>query len=376
MKVDARLGRQRGRHLSTLKAHEIHVARVDGQREGVILHSGASAQIAQNHDHASHVSPYLLSGLVAAAAAFLVTPFIGRGAAAIGLVDAPGGRKVHAQPVPRLGGLAIAGAAGMAALFVPHGVPLASAWPLAAGGLLVFAAGTLDDVRSLPALVKLVVETLAAAVVMASGLLIERVTLGGATIELGAAAWPITWLWIVGLTNAFNLIDGLDGLAAGVAAIAGAACTAILIRRGHAAEALLLASLVGAALGFLAHNFPPASIFLGDGGSLLFGFVLATTALAGWQKGATALAAGVPLLIFLLPIADTAAALARRLLARPDAARGFSLVEALARVVVPDRLHIHHRLLSLGWSARGTVLLLYLVTLVLSLVALATARFD
>ena len=110
--------------------------------------------------------------------------------------------------------------------------------------------------------------------------------------------------WIVGLTNAFNLIDGLDGLAAGIAALAGATCGAILIVRGHTAEAMLLAALVGAAIGFLVFNFAPASIFLGDSGSLLFGFLLATTAIAGWQKGATALATGVPLLIFALPIAD------------------------------------------------------------------------
>ena len=127
-------------------------------------------------------------------------------------------------------------------------------------------------------------------------------------------------MWLVGLTNAFNLIDGIDGLAAGIAVIAGAACGAILIARGHAAEAMLLAALVGAALGFLVYNFAPASIFLGDGGSLLFGFMLATTAITGWQKGATALAAGVPLLIFALPIADAASTLIRRGFARPATA--------------------------------------------------------
>ena len=112
-----------------------------------------------------------------------------------------------------------------------------------------------------------------------------------------------------GVTNAFNLIDGIDGLAAGITALAGAACGSILIVRGHAPEAMLLAALVGASLGFLVFNFAPASIFLGDGGSLLAGFVLAATAITGWQKGATALAAGVPLMIFALPIADSALAL-------------------------------------------------------------------
>ena len=115
---------------------------------------------------------------------------------------------------------------------------------------------------------KLLVEFAAAAVVMSSGLLIERITLLGRTWPLGWLAWPVTAAWLVGLTNAFNLIDGVDGLAAGIAALAGAACGAILIVRGHAPEAMLLAAFVGAALGFLVFNFAPASIFLGDSGSL------------------------------------------------------------------------------------------------------------
>ena len=203
---------------------------------------------------------------------------------------------------------------------------------------------------------------------MTSGLLIERVTLFGVSWELGWLSWPITAGWIVGLTNAFNLIDGLDGLAAGIAALAGATCGAILIVRGHTAEALLLAALVGAAIGFLVFNFAPASIFLGDSGSLLFGFLLATTAIAGWQKGATALATGVPLLMFALPIADIATTIVRRGLARPAAGRP-SIAAALRQLVEPDRQHIHHRLLALGWSTERTVLILYAVTAVLSLLA-------
>jgi UDP-GlcNAc:undecaprenyl-phosphate GlcNAc-1-phosphate transferase len=177
------------------------------------------------------------------------------------------------------------------------------------------------------------------------------------------------------VTNAFNLIDGVDGLAAGVSVIAGATCATILVARGHVAEAMLLTALVGAALGFLVYNFSPASIFLGDGGSLLFGFVLATTAITGWQKGATALAAGVPLLIFALPIADAATTLLRRLVRRGDR-KGLSIASVLARVVEPDRRHIHHRLLALGLSPRRTVALLYVLTFVLSAVALATAQLD
>ncbi len=131
-------------------------------------------------------------------------------------------------------------------------------------GALIFGAGLIDDVRGLGAVPKLLIEFLAAAVVMSSGLLIERISLLGFTWSLGWIAWPVTAAWLVGVTNAFNLIDGIDGLAAGITALAGAACCSILIVRGHAPEAMLLAAMVGASLGFLVFNFAPASIFLGD----------------------------------------------------------------------------------------------------------------
>jgi UDP-GlcNAc:undecaprenyl-phosphate GlcNAc-1-phosphate transferase len=132
--------------------------------------------------------------------------------------------------------------------------------------------------------------------------------------------------------------------------------------------------LVGAALGFLAFNFAPASIYLGDSGSLVAGFVLAATAITGWQKGATALATAVPLLIFALPIADSALALLRRSVARP--ADGRSVGSILRQIVQPDRQHIHHRMLAMGWSVRRTVLILYAVTAILSLLALGTADVN
>lgn len=311
--------------------------------------------------------------------ALLLTPVIGRGSTLLGLVDAPGGRKVHAQSVPRLGGVAVIAAAVVSLALVPSVSPDArpvAIWPalqpLLLGGLLIFVAGVVDDVRGLGPIPKVAAEVLGAAVVMSSGLLIERVTILGASWSLGWLAYPITAAWIVGVTNAFNLIDGVDGLAPGIAAIAGAACGAILIVRGHAPEAMLLAALVGAMLGFLVYNFEPASIFLGDSGSLVAGFLLATTAIAGWQKGATALASAVPLLIFALPIADAASTLLRRATARP--ANGRSLRGVMHHIVEPDREHIHHRLLALGWSARRTVILLYGVTALLSILALATAQ--
>jgi UDP-GlcNAc:undecaprenyl-phosphate/decaprenyl-phosphate GlcNAc-1-phosphate transferase len=326
------------------------------------------------------VTVYLLLGFSSAALALLLTPLIGRGSAVLGLVDAPGGRKVHTQSVPRTGGLAVVAAAALSLMvvhaFVPPGDrPIGPAlYPLIAGAALIFAVGLMDDIRGLGPLPKLAVELIAAAIIILSGLLIERVSLLGTTWPLGWMAYPVTAAWLVGVTNAFNLIDGVDGLAPGISALAGAACGAILIVRGHQPEAMLLAAFVGAMLGFLVYNFAPASIFLGDSGSLVAGFLLAATAISGWQKGATALASAVPLLIFALPIADAATTLARRLVARPTDGR--SIAATLRRIAEPDREHIHHRLLALGWSVPRTVIMLYGVTALLSLLALATARVD
>jgi UDP-GlcNAc:undecaprenyl-phosphate GlcNAc-1-phosphate transferase len=346
----------------------------------VILHPRAAAQISEYDNGGSHVTVYLLLGFSSAALALFLTPVIGRGSAALGLVDAPGGRKVHMHSVPRLGGVAVVTAAALAFVLVQALVPApddTALWPdlqpLIAGASLVFVIGLADDVRGLGPAPKLAVELIAAAIIMVSGLMIERVTILGTTWPLGWLAYPVTVVWLVGMTNAFNLIDGVDGLAPGISALAGAACGAILIVRGHTAEAMLLAVFVGAMLGFLVYNFEPASIFLGDSGSLVAGFLLAATALAGWQKGATALASAVPLLIFALPIADAAFTLVRRTKAPGN---GRSLGSVVRQLAEPDREHIHHRLLALGWSVRRTVILLYGVTALLSLFALATARVD
>jgi UDP-GlcNAc:undecaprenyl-phosphate GlcNAc-1-phosphate transferase len=324
---------------------------------------------------------YLLLGLTSLTFTLALTPPIGRISRRLGLVDAPGGRKVHTHSVPRLGGVALvlaslAALAGVEALRpgtidTPNWLAMR---PFLIATSLIFLAGLIDDVRGLGPVPKLLFEFAAAGVMMSSGLMIERVTLLGYTLALGWIAWPVTAAWLVGLTNAFNLIDGVDGLAAGIAVLAGSACTAILIASGHPAEAMLLTACVGAALGFLVFNFAPASIFLGDSGSLVIGFLLAATAITGWQKGATALATGVPLMIFAIPIADSALALIRRSLARPSDGR--SIRAMLRQIAQPDREHIHHRMLALGWSVRRTVLILYAITAILSLLALATADVN
>jgi UDP-GlcNAc:undecaprenyl-phosphate GlcNAc-1-phosphate transferase len=313
------------------------------------------------------VSYALLLG-AASVLAVLITP----GARAMGrrwgIVDVPAHRKVHTESVPRVGGvgvtlaavLALAGAAAAGAA----GATDVEGWmPALAGGLLVFGVGLWDDLRPVWPGTKLAFQAAGAALAVTLGVRIDHVTLFDTTVGLGLLAAPLTVVWIVGVTNAFNLMDGLDGLATGLAIIAAATCAAVSISRGDAQSGLLLVALLGALCGFLPYNFNPATIFLGDSGSLVVGYVLAVTAITGLQKGATALAVAVPLLIFALPLSETVLSVVRR-------TRGLGL----RHVFSPDRGHMHHRLLGLGLSHRNAVLLLYVVSLSLSLLALATMQ--
>lgn len=312
---------------------------------------------------------------LAAAASFVSTPVVRFIAHRLGALDRPGPHKSHAVPLPRLGGVAVAigWVAGVAVatwgLSPVDSVDHAHLSAMVAAGLLVFATGLWDDLRPLSPAPKLIAECLAAALVVGAGVIVESVTLFGVTLHTGGWGVLVSAAWIVTITNAMNMVDGVDGLATGLAIIAGVTCAAISIVRAEFGTAVALAALVGGLVGFLPFNFRPASIFLGDSGSLLCGFVLAATAITGTQKGATALAAGVPLLIFALPLADVTAAVARR--AARAGSRGWT-PSSLSAILRPDRLHIHHRLVALGLSERGVVLVLYAVSGALSILALIT----
>jgi UDP-GlcNAc:undecaprenyl-phosphate GlcNAc-1-phosphate transferase len=312
---------------------------------------------------------YAFLFIVAALLAAALTPLVRRLAVRVGAMDRPGLRKIHTVSVPRLGGVGVV-AAGLITVALERlvggdGIDLRSWLPMLIGGGLVFAVGVADDVRPVSVPVKLAVQVVAALVAIAFGIRIDHVTILGDTWHLGWLAMPVTLLWIVGLTNAFNLMDGLDGLAAGLAIIAAATCATILIARGDVQGGLLLVILLGAACGFLPYNFNPATIFLGDSGSLVVGHLLAVTAITGWQKGATALAVAVPLLIFALPIGETTLSTLRR--ARTHGVRA---------IFAADQQHMHYRLVGLGLSHRSAVLLLYGVSLSLSLLALATMQIP
>lgn len=293
--------------------------------------------------------------------------------------DRPADARAHTIQTPRLGGIAIALTWTVTVVWVARygddglreALGVLPLLPIMAGSLLVFAVGLADDLHPVPAGVKVGVEALATGALIGAGIVISHITMFGVTMPLDWLAAVLTMVWLIVVTNAFNLVDGLDGLATGLAIIAGLTCAVIVIVRGDAATAVLLVALVGALVGFLPFNFNPASIFLGDSGSLFVGFVLGLTAITGFQKEATALAAGVPLLIFGLPLLDTVVTIVRRLQVGP-VARHRDLRAVVSRLLQPDREHIHHQLMSLGLSHRAAVLVLYAAAVMLSGIALLT----
>jgi UDP-GlcNAc:undecaprenyl-phosphate/decaprenyl-phosphate GlcNAc-1-phosphate transferase len=329
--------------------------------------------------------------LIALLVSWTLSPAIRRAAFALGAVDLPGERKIHTVPTPRIGGVIIAfsvgatvlSAVGLARLFPSAiAIDLTAWWPVLGGGAIVFLGGALDDIKPLPVWGKFLVQAAGALVAIGLGVRIEHVTVFGSDmIELGLFAVPLTLLWIVGITNAFNLVDGLDGLAVGLGSIAAGTCAVLFMLRGETQEAIMLIVVLGAMLGFLPHNFNPARIYLGDSGSLLTGYVLAVTAIVGTQKTATAMAVFIPLLVLGLPIADTLFSMFRRFVGVPPtheyvARHQKSWPRALKRMFEADQEHFHHRLLAIGFSHRNAVLTLYAVAVTLSFLAVLSVLAE
>jgi UDP-GlcNAc:undecaprenyl-phosphate/decaprenyl-phosphate GlcNAc-1-phosphate transferase len=315
---------------------------------------------------------YLLCFAIAAFASVVLTPLARRVAIKVGAVGNPGGRHVHARSIPRLGGTALAAGWGIAVLFSLHlpgkgGDTLADSglrlWGMVAGALALCIVGAVDDIRGLRAYHKLLAQVAIAIVAFACGLRIDAVNVPlFSPLVMGVFALPVTVIWIVGVTNAVNLIDGLDGLAAGVGFFASATCFVVAIVGGNPFVALMTAALMGVLAGFLLFNFNPARIFMGDSGSYFIGFLLATLPIATdrQQKASTAVSLLVPMLALGLPIFDTLLTMARRFLERRS-------------MFSPDRGHIHHRLLDLGLTHRRAVVLLYGVCVVFAASAIAVS---
>jgi UDP-GlcNAc:undecaprenyl-phosphate/decaprenyl-phosphate GlcNAc-1-phosphate transferase len=312
--------------------------------------------------------------LVALAISWWLTPEIRSRAMRLGLVDQPNeDRRIHKVAVPRLGGVAIY--ISIVATLVTM-MAVGGRFPkegglagIAAGGTLIFVLGLLDDLESIPAKLKLLVQVLAAWAAYSLGVRMnERIPLPfdfhfgfiniNYGIDLGPWTLPITIIWLVGISNAVNLIDGMDGLAAGVSAIASVTIWAIALSPAtyHPYPALIAAVLAGALLGFLRWNFNPARIFLGDSGAYLAGFILGSVAITGVLKTATVITVILPMLILFFPLIDTAWAVIRRV------ARGKSIFS-------PDAEHIHHRLLQTGMSQKKVAYLIYGFSAILGLIA-------
>jgi UDP-GlcNAc:undecaprenyl-phosphate GlcNAc-1-phosphate transferase len=273
----------------------------------------------------------------------------------LGFVDSPDHRrKRHGASVPRVGGIPIAvtylGCFALlllsplkGALLVKAGLPIA--WKLLPAGAIVFATGLIDDLWGLKPWQKLSAQTVAAGIAYWSGVRFSNI------IGIEVPVWlmlPATIVWLVGCTNAFNLIDGLDGLAAGIGLFATVTTLLAALLNQHVELVLATAPLIGALLGFLRYNYNPASIFLGDGGSLLIGFLLGAYGILWSDKSATLLGMLAPLMAVAIPLVDTGLSIVRRWL------RG-------QPIFAGDRGHIHHRLLDLGFTPKRVVIILYAV---------------
>jgi len=311
---------------------------------------------------------YVILFIASALSAFLITPLVKRIAHMAGAVDIPKDeRRVHKKPILRMGGLAIYIPFVIITLFIlgndRHVIGIII------GGTLIAAMGAVDDIRPLKPVTKLIVQIIAAIILILFGISVKSITMpflqdnASASVTTGILCIPITIIWVVGITNAINLIDGLDGLACGISMISSLALMYVAYLCGRETPLLLNVILSGACLGFLPYNFNPASIFMGDTGSQFLGFTLAAVSMLGAIKSTTAVVVAVPILAIGIPIYDTLFAMLRRKLNNKP------MMEA-------DRGHMHHRLLDMGLSQKQVVLIMYAVSILLGMASIAAIKLT
>lgn len=306
----------------------------------------------------------------------LCIPWVTRAAYKFGHFDPVDARKMHSTPIPRLGGIAIF-LGVMASLLVVKLLTPGDLFPadgplrgILAGATICFLVGVVDDIKPLGAKVKLFGQIAAAVLAYILGVRIEFLShpQGGLWVlplyfGLPIISVAITAFWVVGITNTINLIDGLDGLAAGVSLIGGLTLAIIALETNQPMSAVIALALAGATIGFLRYNFNPAKVFMGDGGSLFLGFALASVSIMGVLKLVTAVTLVLPLLILGVPIFDTAFAIVRRIWNRRP-------------IFSPDRGHLHHRLIGAGLSHRNAVIMIYGVSLLMAGTALLLLKVQ
>jgi UDP-GlcNAc:undecaprenyl-phosphate GlcNAc-1-phosphate transferase len=306
------------------------------------------------------VNTFLYTSFGSAFLAVLLTPWVIRLARRLGAMDPPGPRGVHERPIPRIGGVAIFLSAMcpiVALLLLDRSLGAASRnvpghlAALLGCSTLMFLVGLLDDLTDVPARHKLLAELLLAGLLCCAGVRISSIALTPQWVQpLGPWGWLLTVAWIVGITNAVNLSDGLDGLAAGVCAIACAVIVIFALRSGQIVLAVFMLALLGSLCGFLIFNFNPARIFMGDSGSLFLGFTIGACSVMCAAKSTALVGLTLPALALGIPIFDTLFSALRRFLEDRS-------------IFAPDRSHFHHRLLELGLQQRHAVILIYLATL-------------
>lgn len=313
------------------------------------------------------MSEYIVIGTIIAAFAvsavlsYFFTPPVKNFAHKVGAIDVPkDARRMHKKPIPRLGGLAIYG--GFLCSILIFGQLDETMLCVLLGAAIIVALGIFDDVLALGAKLKFVVQIVAAAIPVCIGdlqigLFTNLNPLSDTPfVHLGILAVPVTIIWIVGITNAVNLIDGLDGLAVGVSSIAAITMLAVALLTGNMPIAITMAALAGACIGFMPYNLNPAKIFMGDTGSTFLGYMLATVSIMGLFKFYAVISFAVPFLILGLPIFDTANAIIRR-------------VAAGRSPMSPDRGHVHHKLIDMGFNQKQAVAILYAISATLGLTA-------
>lgn len=313
------------------------------------------------------MSEYIVIGTIIAAFAvaavlsYFFTPPVKNFAHKVGAIDVPkDARRMHKKPIPRLGGLAIYG--GFLCSILIFGQLDETMLCVLLGAAIIVALGIFDDVLALGVKLKFVVQIVAAAIPVCIGdlqigLFTNLNPLSDTPfVHLGILAVPVTIIWIVGITNAVNLIDGLDGLAVGVSSIAAITMLAVALLTGNMPIAITMAALAGACIGFMPYNLNPAKIFMGDTGSTFLGYMLATVSIMGLFKFYAVISFAVPFLILGLPIFDTANAIIRR-------------VAAGRSPMSPDRGHVHHKLIDMGFNQKQAVAILYAISATLGLTA-------
>lgn len=288
----------------------------------------------------------------------LTTPIAKKIAAHVNAMDMPNKRKVHKIPIPRLGGLAIFASFLFGYIcFADGSVQMLS---ILIGGFILLLTGFIDDIKPVKVKYKLIMQILAALVVVFYGsITLNYISAFGLTITFPVPLnYIVTVLFILAITNAINLLDGLDGLAAGVSSIyfLTIGIIAFLMGRTSNLDVILSFIMLGATLGFLVHNFYPATVFMGDSGSLFLGFIISVIALLGF-KATTLTSLIVPIVILSIPILDTILAIFRRILNHKP-------------ISAPDKNHIHHQLLKMKFSTRTTVLIIYLINIIFAFVSI------